>query len=231
MPLTLTWQDIALRLALSVVAGALIGLDRGEHGRPAGLRTTLLVCLAAAVAMIQTNLLLATRGRAADSFIMMDLMRLPLGILTGMGFIGGGAILRRDSLVLGVTTAATLWFVTVVGLCFGGGQIELGIASFAIGMIVLSGLRWIDHRMKREQYATLYMTTERDEPKQETIRATLQGAGYKVNVASVAYVNQQQRELEFRLQWHGIPERVDAPSFLRDLVSDPHVMAAQWKLS
>src|SRR6202451_3250500 len=140
MPLTLTWQDIALRLAMSLAGGGLIGLDRGEHGRPAGLRTTLLVCLAAAVAMIQTNLLLATKGRASDSFIMMDLMRLPLGILTGMGFIGGGAILRRDGFVVGVTTAATLWFVTVVGLCFGGGQIGLGVAGTALGMMVLSGL-------------------------------------------------------------------------------------------
>jgi putative Mg2+ transporter-C (MgtC) family protein len=108
MPLTLTWQDIAIRLALSVVAGGLIGLDRGEHGRPAGLRTTLLVCLSAAIAMIQTNLLLDTTGKTGDSFVTLDLMRLPLGILTGMGFIGGGAILRRDGFVLGVTTAATL---------------------------------------------------------------------------------------------------------------------------
>src|SRR6202167_2544443 len=155
MPLTLTWQDIALRLAMSLAAGGLIGLDRGEHGRPAGLRTTLLVCLAAAVAMIQTNLLLATKGRAPDSFIMLDLMRLPLGILTGMGFIGGGAILRRDGFVLGVPTAATLLFVTVIGLCFGGGQIALGIAATALGMLVLSGLRWFDYRMKEDLHGVL----------------------------------------------------------------------------
>src|ERR1700677_5187932 len=142
MPLTLTWHDIALRLALSLAAGALIGLDRGEHGRPAGLRTTLLVCLAAAVAMIQTNLLLVTTGKTVDSFVSLDLMRLPLGILTGMESIGGGAILRRDGFVLGVTTAATLWFVTVIGLCFGGGQIGLGVVGTALGMMVLSGLRW-----------------------------------------------------------------------------------------
>jgi len=86
MPITLTWHEIALRLALSVVAGGLIGWDRGEHGRPAGLRTTLLVCLAAAVAMIQTNLWLGTVGKAANSFVRLDPMRLPLGILTGMGF-------------------------------------------------------------------------------------------------------------------------------------------------
>ena len=58
--------------------------------------------------MIQTNLLLVTVGRAANSFVMLDLMRLPLGILTGMGFIGGGAGLRRNNLIFGVTTAATL---------------------------------------------------------------------------------------------------------------------------
>ncbi len=69
-------------------------------------------------AWIQVNLLLTVRGKALDSYIVMDLMRLPLGILSGMGFIGGGAILRRDNMVLGVTTAATLWFVTVMGLAF-----------------------------------------------------------------------------------------------------------------
>jgi putative Mg2+ transporter-C (MgtC) family protein len=125
MPLTLTGHEIAVRLALSVVAGALIGLDRRERGGPAGLRTTLLVCLASAVAMIQTNLLLATKGRTPDSFIRMDLMRLPWRILTGVGFIGGGAIPRRDGFVLGATTAATLWFVTVIGLCFGVGRLHL----------------------------------------------------------------------------------------------------------
>jgi putative Mg2+ transporter-C (MgtC) family protein len=71
---------------------------------PAGLRTTLLVCLAASVAMIQTNLLLMTVGKTQDSFVVMDIMRLPLGILSGMGFIGAGAIVRRDNIVLGVTT-------------------------------------------------------------------------------------------------------------------------------
>ena len=231
MPLTLTWQDIAIRLVLSVVAGGLIGLDRGEHGRPAGLRTTLLVCLAAAIAMIQANLLLVTTGKTGDSFVTLDVMRLPLGILTGMGFIGGGAILRRDGFVLGVTTAATLWFVTVVGLCFGGGQIKLGIASFALGMLVLEGLRWFDYRMRLEQHGTLLLTTERDEPQQEAIRAVVQKAGYKVSVASAAYSNQtMQREIEFKLQWRGLPQTQVVPPFVRDLLQDPHVLTAEWKI-
>src|ERR1700723_126411 len=153
MPLILTWHDIALRLALSVAAGGLIGLDRGEHGRPAGLRTTLLVCLAAAVAMIQAKLLLATTGKTSDSFISLDLMRLPLGILTGMGFIGEGAVLRRDGLVFGVTTAATLWFVTVIGLCLGGGQIALGLAGLVLGLRVVGGCVWGVYRMAQGAHA------------------------------------------------------------------------------
>ena len=99
MTANIQWQEIALRLALSFVAGAVIGINRSEHGRPAGLRTTLLVCLAASIAMIQTNLLLATSGKPSTSFVTLDLMRLPLGILSGMGFIGAGTIL-----------SATTWF-------------------------------------------------------------------------------------------------------------------------
>ena len=101
MPLTLRWEDIALRLVLTVIAGSLIGINRSEGGHSAGLRTTLLVCLAASVAMIQTNLLLPMTGKTPESFAVLDLMRLPLGILTGMGFIGGGAILRKGEMVQG----------------------------------------------------------------------------------------------------------------------------------
>jgi putative Mg2+ transporter-C (MgtC) family protein len=164
--------------------------------------------------------------------VTLDLMRLPLGILTGMGFIGGGAILRRDGFVLGVTTAATLWFVTVVGLCFGGGQITLGLAAFALGMMVLEGLRWFDYRVKQEQHGTLSLTTERDQPTPEAIRAIAEKAGYKTSVSSVAYINQtRQRQIELKLQWRGVPQQVHAPPFLRDLASDPNVAEAQWKIS
>src|SRR5258707_1267737 len=69
MPLLLEWPDLALRLAFAVLGGVLIGLDRDEHGRPAGLRTTLLVCLAATLAMIEVNLLLGQVGKAPNSFV------------------------------------------------------------------------------------------------------------------------------------------------------------------
>ena len=75
MPTQLEWYEVLLRLVLTVAGGAALGIDRSEHSRPAGLRTVLLVCLAASLAMILANRLLITSGKAADSFVQLDMMR------------------------------------------------------------------------------------------------------------------------------------------------------------
>lgn len=162
MPLHPTWTDIAIRLALTVLASAIIGFDRGARGHAAGLRTTILVGLAASLSMIQANLLLSLDGKDSGSFAVMDLMRLPLGILTGVGFIGGGTILKKGDLVTGVTTAATLWLITVIGLCLGGGQLVLGCIATVIGVITLSVLKWVDQTIPRRHRAALTVTREAD---------------------------------------------------------------------
>ncbi|QOZ32868.1 MgtC/SapB family protein [Bradyrhizobium sp. CCBAU 53421] len=162
MPLHPTWTDIAIRLALTVLASAIIGFDRGARGHAAGLRTTILVGLAASLSMIQANLLLGLDGKASGSFAVMDLMRLPLGILTGVGFIGGGTILKKGDLVTGVTTAATLWLTTVIGLCLGGGQLALGCIATVIGVVTLSVLKWVDQTIPRRHRAALTVTSEAD---------------------------------------------------------------------
>jgi putative Mg2+ transporter-C (MgtC) family protein len=82
------------------------------------------------------------------------------GILTGVGFIGGGAILKRGDLVAGVTTAATLWMMTVIGLCLGGGQFGLGIAATLLGVFTLWALKWLDLRIPRDQHTTLVIQAD-----------------------------------------------------------------------
>ncbi len=180
MPTVVTWPDIALRLTLAIAAGGLIGLNRGEHGLPAGLRTTLLVCLAACLSMIQANILMISAGRPPDSFVMMDVMRLPLGILSGMGFIGGGVILKRENLVLGVTTAATLWYVTVLGLCFGGGQIALGSSAFVIGMVVLHFLKSLELKIRSVRRGTLTVSVGREGPGEGELRTIILGSDFQI---------------------------------------------------
>jgi hypothetical protein len=86
--------------------------------------------------------------------------------------------------------------------------------------------------MTQDQHATLSLTTDRDKPTQQEIFGTVQKAGYKIKVSSVAYINQsQQRQFEFLLQWRTSQQKLDVPPFLRELSSDPNVLATQWKVS
>ena len=229
MPITPGWKDIAIRLALTVLAGILVGINRSEHGRPAGLRTTLLVCLAASVAMIQANLLLDMSGKRPDSFIVLDLMRLPLGILSGMGFIGAGTILRRDNLVVGITTAATLWFVTVLGLCFGGGQLVLGSVALVIGLIVLWGLQWFERRLPRDRHATLILTLGPDHPTEPEVIERLHAAGFRVVAQGIGYdAAVGRRELCCAVCWRSRSDEPPDPAFLSELSRVPGVSKLRW---
>lgn len=228
MPLELTWQQIALRLFLTFVAGAVIGLNREEHGQAAGLRTTLLVCFAASIAMLLANLLLDTTGKASDSFVVLDLMRLPLGILSGMGFIGAGVILRKDNAIRGVTTAATLWFVTVMGLCFGGGQVGLGLGSLALGMIVLRCLKPLERRCKQHYRATLRMIAGEIPASETEIARALTGAGYQIVSASIT-IGDQSQELTYELSWLARPDNVPQFGFLKDFKTSFGLAKVDWR--
>jgi len=229
MPVTLQWSEIALRLILSAIAGSLIGWNRSEHGRPAGLRTTLLVCMAASISMIQANLLMDTAGKATDSFIKLDPMRLPLGILTGVGFIGAGAILRRENRVLGLTTAATLWFVTVMGLCFGGGQKALGVTALVIGMAVLWGLKWIEIQILQDRQAILVLTIGPGGLTDEEVRKTIRLAGFQIVSLGLTRDNvEQQRELTCELRWRARSDDTREPALLDDLVRLPGISRMKW---
>ncbi len=229
MPIHPEWSDIAVRLLCTAAAGRIIGYDRGEHGRPAGLRTTMLVALAACISMIQANLLLAAAGKAPDSFVVLDLMRLPLGILSGMGFIGAGAILRRNNLVLGVTTAATLWFITVIGLCFGGGQIVLGLAGLAIGVVTLTGLRHMEGRIKQERQGTLMAVITAGGPSEEEIRAGLAAEAYTVHSWSLVYtVATARRQLTCRVIWRARASDTKVPELYRALGRHAGVEKVSW---
>src|SRR5690349_14386054 len=152
-------KEICLRVGLAFVAGFAVGWERETHGRPAGLRTTILACVAAAVAMIVSELLFVQTAAAPGvSSWRPDPARLGAGVLTGIGFLGGGAILKHADFVLGVTTAATLWFATVIGLAFGAGLFMVGWLAFGIALIVLYVLPALERHIRTDAYATLKIT-------------------------------------------------------------------------
>ncbi|WP_250453991.1 MgtC/SapB family protein [Caballeronia sp. ATUFL_M2_KS44] len=231
MPLILEWPDVCIRIVLAVVAGVLIGLNRGESGKVAGLRTTLLVCLAACLAMLQVNALLAQSGKTAQSLVELDLMRLPLGILSGVGFIGAGAILRKEGLVLGVTTAATLWFVTVVGLCFGGGQLALGGIGLALGIVVLWFMKAVEMRIPRDRQAELKIVYERGPFSMETLAESMRAYGCSLAaIAGSAGANGNRVEERFKVKWRAAPNSLDVPPFV-EAASVAGVETVEWSIT
>ena len=182
--------------------------------------------------MIQANLLMSSAGKASDSFVVLDLMRLPLGILSGMGFIGAGAILRKDGLVLGVTTAATLWFATVMGLCLGGGQLELGLSALLLAVFVLRGLRWVDRKIRIDHQALLLLRIDASGPDDREIESTLRNAGLQTRSCALTYLAAEDiREMEIGVQWRAAMSDVKCPVDLQKFCRRSGVLKAEWKPS
>lgn len=214
------------------MAGALIGLNREERGHSAGLRTTMLVCMAASLSMIQVNLLLGMTGKTYYSFAVMDLMRLPLGILSGMGFIGAGAILRKDTLITGVTTAATLWFSTMMGLCFGGGQIGLGLAALVIGLAILWGLKAVERHLHKPQQGTLTLEMDgEDFPREEINKRISAGEGKLGHWMECTIDKKGRRKHTCLVTLEQRKDTAQPPPFLDPLAQLPCVIRIEWKIT
>ncbi len=230
MPPEIHWHAIALRLALTVLAGGILGAERSRTGHAAGMRTTLLVRLAASVAMIQMNLLMQSNGKPPSSYAVMDLMRLPLGILTGVGFIGAGAIIRKGELVLGLTTAATLWFATAVGLCLGGGQLILGSTATVIGFLVLWGLRGLEAKMEHYQVGqlTIHIAAGRLTP--EELRHRLKAAHFHIKSLSVTNcISEHHSKYSCEVKWPCSKSSGEAPAILAELERLPGIVELGWR--
>lgn len=175
-PLTL-W-DIAARVLTALAAGILVGWERESHGRPAGLRTTILTCVASAIAMIISEALFvesASSGSTANW--RPDPARLGAGILTGIGFLGAGTILRHENLIRGVTTAASLWFVTVLGLAFGSGLFALGGLGVVIALTTLYLLPRFEKRIPSDWYVTLTVVMNLNALDEDEFRRRVKAAG------------------------------------------------------
>ena len=222
-----------VRLLLAAVAGAVVGYNREERSQSAGLRTNVLICSAAALASVLANILMNTTGKAPDSFIQMDVMRLPLGILSGIGFIGAGAILKREDIVVGVTTAATLWFMTMVGICIGAGQLWLGLAAAAAATVLLWLLRVVDQALPRKLRASLQVKARRAALDPGSLRQAVTEAGFRVIAWEASYEREGDRyQANMDLQWSGkLGDRASEPGLVQDLLRNEAVLEAAWSTS
>lgn len=231
MPFHLTGEQIALRLVLASIASFVIGLNRNERGHPAGIRTTMLVCLAATLAMLQVNLLLPLAGRQPGSFVMNDLMRLPLGILSGIGFIGAGVIIKKGGSISGVTTAATIWYVTVLGLLFGGGNIYLGIAGTLIAIVVLWLLKHMERYIPREFRGSLCVALSSEAPSEGELRQRILAGHCKIAHWKAVYSPAAElTAIDCDLNWTATGSRMpETPAAIEQLRTLPGIRKLTWR--
>src|SRR2546428_13898337 len=120
--MAITPFEMLLRMGISVVLGAAVGYERERTEHPAGLRTHLLVSLAAATFMLVSTQFVYFQHYTKEDLVAVDTSRIAASVVTGVGFLGAGAILRTGLSIQGLTTAASLWLVAAVGLAAGGGR-------------------------------------------------------------------------------------------------------------
>ncbi len=138
--------ELLTRLLVGTLLASLIGYERHLHGRPAGLRTHLLVGLASTTFMLVSTQFVYFQHYTKDDLIAVDPSRIAASVVTGVGFLGGGAILRTGLNVQGLTTAAGLWLVAAIGLSAGAGMYSICVASTALGVIALTVLRRFERK-------------------------------------------------------------------------------------
>ncbi len=150
---------IFVKILLAAVAGAIIGLEREVHGRPAGLRTHLLVAAGSCLMMIVSEAFFLKYGDLPGTGVVrIDPSRVAAQIVTGIGFLGAGVIIKEGLIVRGLTTAASLWMVAGIGMAYGMGMLAVGSIGTAASLFSLLFLKKLEPRIKKDRYLHLTVT-------------------------------------------------------------------------
>jgi putative Mg2+ transporter-C (MgtC) family protein len=173
--------DIALRLVASLIIGGLIGIERSYHGRPAGFRTHSLVCLSTSLLMLVTVYEARWFPNIGQGRISLDPTRMAQGIMTGIGFLGAGTIMKDGLSVRGLTTAASIWITAAIGILIGVGFYFPAIIATVLTLGTLSVFRWVESRMPTQFYAQFVVRFARDKAMPELeVRRLLNDYGFTV---------------------------------------------------
>jgi putative Mg2+ transporter-C (MgtC) family protein len=178
--------EMVWRLLAAVFAGGMIGLERSFHGRPAGFRTHTLVCTASSLLMLVTVYEALWFIPQVSVRVALDPTRMAQGIMTGIGFLGAGVIVKEGLSVRGLTTAASIWMTAAIGILMGiGFYFPAGIAT-ALTLGTLSLFRWIELKMPIQSFHHFSARFERNAVMPEPeLRELINAHGFKV--ASMNY--------------------------------------------
>jgi putative Mg2+ transporter-C (MgtC) family protein len=198
VPITEPYLTITGHLLVALVAGALIGYERSFQGRPAGFRTHALVCMASALLMLLT-IFQSTWFVASADVVRVDPTRMAQGIMTGIGFLGAGVIVKEGASVRGLTTAASIWITAAIGILAGVGFYFPVVLVTALTLGTLSMFRWIEARMPTLFYVRHTVRFPLDRAMDETAyRDFLAEHGFTTSAVSYR-VNNAARYIEYEM--------------------------------
>jgi putative Mg2+ transporter-C (MgtC) family protein len=223
---TLNWDESLLRLALAALLGGLIGVERELREREAGLRTHLLVSLGSALFTIVGAYGFHAFLDSGATVVRADPTRIAAQIVTGIGFLGAGAIIRQGLSVRGLTTAATLWVVAAVGLAAGAGYYSAAVITTGLVLLALWPLRIIAYRILtrfRPEDGRLLVALPAGQTPGEVIDE-VERAGARISSLEVSQEGDRRR-LEFDL----VLPRGSPPARIVAQIADlEHVVEVRW---
>jgi putative Mg2+ transporter-C (MgtC) family protein len=171
---------LVVRICVGTLLGSVIGYERDIHGRPAGLRTHALVALASSTFMAVSTQMAYYQSYHSGDLIEVDPSRIAASVVSGIGFLAGGAILRTGLTVQGLTTAAGLWLVAAIGLAAGGGMYVASVAATVIGIITLTLLRRFEDKDDATVHRKLSLTLTEAALNQAELVARIEALGARV---------------------------------------------------
>lgn len=185
--------DLLVKLSLAVFLGGIIGFERELAGKPAGLRTNILICIGAALLMD-----LSTRVGLVEGKRLGDPARIAAQIVSGVGFLGAGTIMQGQGVVTGLTSAATIWVVAAIGMTVGAGLYIEGVGAGLLVTFVLAGLGGVEHYARRARRVVSATIRTRVGTAEEGIAATLRSHGIRIDDRHV-FDHDEDRTYELKL--------------------------------
>ncbi len=223
-PLELDLLQVCLRLACAMAVGLVIGTEREYTHRPAGMRTHILVALGACVVTITGQLIFAQYSAYGSN---PDPARLSAQIITGVGFLGAGTILREGATVRGLTTAASVWAVACLGIAAGFGYYLLAIAGMVFIFITLTIFEVIQNKLPGTHVVMQFYRVSCTDlvSALDAIHSCAASCGATTRDLTVKHLEDGSYSICFHLERKAKPKKADA--FLAQLASDPAISAVQ----
>jgi len=191
--------DIAYKLLIATVLAGLLGLERERKHRAAGLRTHIVVCLASTLAVVLANRM-ADEWSAAGAGAPMDRGRIIAGILQGIGFIGAGAIINVGNVHRGLTTAAMIWFVAVLGIAVGLGYYLVAAVSTAFALVAVLLFEPLSERLSASPEFALRIRMPGGPLRVQEIERFIEKHSYRVNATRVTVIERKEVvEMQFQI--------------------------------